>query len=187
MNQASSRSHCVFTVSLEARRRGGAPGRAAPAAAAGEDNVGGGGDADGSGGGGGAFDARVRRSKLNLVDLAGSERVGKTGSEGTILKEARWVRRRGRPDLQHAAPCAHAGGGRRAGAACHLEGAPPMLQGRKHNRLHPRHTPCKTTCNTPFCNPRPLPRYINLSLHYLEQVIVALQERSVGLGRCVRA
>jgi hypothetical protein len=70
MNQASSRSHCVFTVSLEARRRGG--------------------------GGGGALDARVRRSKLNLVDLAGSERVGKTGSEGAVLKEARWARGRTR-------------------------------------------------------------------------------------------
>lgn len=56
MNQASSRSHCVFTITLEARRPG---------------------------------DDRVRRSKLNLVDLAGSERVGKTGSEGTVLKEAK--------------------------------------------------------------------------------------------------
>jgi kinesin family member 6/9 len=27
-------------------------------------------------------------------------------------------------------------------------------------------------------------RHINLSLHYLEQVIVALQERSMGLSRC---
>ena len=26
-------------------------------------------------------------------------------------------------------------------------------------------------------------KYINLSLHYLEQVIVALQERSMGLAR----
>lgn len=26
-------------------------------------------------------------------------------------------------------------------------------------------------------------KYINLSLHYLEQVIIALQERSMGLGR----
>jgi len=56
MNQASSRSHCVFTIELVARRPG-------------ED--------------------RLRRSKLNLVDLAGSERVGKTGSEGTVLKEAK--------------------------------------------------------------------------------------------------
>jgi kinesin family protein 6/9 len=26
-------------------------------------------------------------------------------------------------------------------------------------------------------------KYINLSLHYLEQVIIALQERSMGMGR----
>jgi len=50
----------------------------------------------------------VRRSKLHLVDLAGSERVKKTGIEGTVFREA---------------------------------------------------------------------RYINLSLHYLEQVIIALQEK----------
>ena len=52
----------------------------------------------------------MRRSKLHLVDLAGSERVKKTGIEGTVFREA---------------------------------------------------------------------RYINLSLHYLEQVIIALQVRSV--------
>ncbi|MEW5312344.1 MAG: hypothetical protein WDW38_003985 [Sanguina aurantia] len=81
MNQASSRSHCIFTVFVEARKSG-------------EDVV--------------------RRSKLNLVDLAGSERVSKTGLDGVNLKEA---------------------------------------------------------------------KYINLSLHYLEQVIIALQERSMGLAR----
>lgn len=58
MNQASTRSHCIFTIALEARK-------------AGEDVV--------------------RRSKLNLVDLAGSERVSKTGIEGTILKEAKYI------------------------------------------------------------------------------------------------
>lgn len=56
--------------------------------------------------------ALVRRSKLNLVDLAGSERVGKTGVQGTLLTEA---------------------------------------------------------------------KYINLSLHYLEHVIVALSEQSKGV------
>lgn len=56
MNQASSRSHCVFTATVEARRPGA---------------------------------ATVRRARLNLVDLAGSERVGKTGSEGNTLKEAK--------------------------------------------------------------------------------------------------
>lgn len=81
MNDTSSRSHCIFTVELEAR-------------ASGSDTV--------------------RRSKLNLVDLAGSERVSKTGAEGQILSEA---------------------------------------------------------------------KYINLSLHYLEQVIIALQERAMGKSR----
>ncbi|XP_061650957.1 kinesin-like protein KIF6 isoform X2 [Phyllopteryx taeniolatus] len=55
--------------------------------------------------------ATLRRSKLHLVDLAGSDRVGKTGLNGQLLTEA---------------------------------------------------------------------KYINLSLHYLEQVIIALSER----GRC---
>ncbi|XP_073392239.1 uncharacterized protein [Physcomitrium patens] len=56
----------------------------------------------------------VRKSKLHLVDLAGSERVWKTGVDGQILREA---------------------------------------------------------------------KYINLSLHYLEQVIVALQEKFQGKMR----
>ncbi|KAL6757573.1 P-loop containing nucleoside triphosphate hydrolase protein [Haematococcus lacustris] len=81
MNMASSRSHCIFSIYVEARRNG-------------EDVV--------------------RRSKLNLVDLAGSERASKTGIDGTTLREA---------------------------------------------------------------------KYINLSLHYLEQVIIALQERAMGLSR----
>lgn len=33
----------------------------------------------------------MRRSKLNLVDLAGSERVSRTGIDGSILKEARYI------------------------------------------------------------------------------------------------
>ena len=56
----------------------------------------------------------VRRAKVNLVDLAGSERVSKTGVNGQILQEA---------------------------------------------------------------------KYINLSLHYLEQVVIALQERAMGMSR----
>ena len=35
--------------------------------------------------------AIVRRSKLHLVDLAGSERVKKTGAEGRLLQEARYI------------------------------------------------------------------------------------------------
>uniref|UniRef100_A0A8C4FBY0 Kinesin-like protein n=1 Tax=Dicentrarchus labrax TaxID=13489 RepID=A0A8C4FBY0_DICLA len=36
-------------------------------------------------------DAKYITSKLNLVDLAGSERLGKTGSEGQMLKEAVYI------------------------------------------------------------------------------------------------
>ncbi|KPI83706.1 putative kinesin [Leptomonas seymouri] len=79
MNKTSSRSHCIFTVYIEARS---------------------------------ATSSTVRRSKLNLVDLAGSERVSKTGVSGTILTEA---------------------------------------------------------------------KHINLSLHFLEQVIVALSEKAKGV------
>jgi kinesin family protein 6/9 len=79
-NDSSTRSHCIFMISLEVRELGG---------------------------------SKVRRSKLNLVDLAGSERVKKTGVGGKILNEA----------------------------------------------LH-----------------------INVSLHYLEQVIVALHEARNGKG-----
>ncbi|KAF8303239.1 putative kinesin [Trypanosoma cruzi] len=78
MNKTSSRSHCVFTIYLEARAHGSSV---------------------------------VRRSKLNLVDLAGSERVSKSGVSGTVLTEA---------------------------------------------------------------------KHINLSLHYLEQVIMALSEQASG-------
>ncbi|XP_071801723.1 kinesin-like protein KIF6 [Asterias amurensis] len=76
MNQASTRSHCIFTIHMSIRDAGS---------------------------------ATIKRSKLHLVDLAGSERIGKTGVGGTLLTEA---------------------------------------------------------------------KYINLSLHYLEQVIVALSEKS---------
>eukprot|EP00794_Sanderia_malayensis_P020071 gene20071-22040_t len=76
MNQASTRSHCIFTIHITAKDPGS---------------------------------AKMRRSKLHLVDLAGSERVSKTGVGGTLLAEA---------------------------------------------------------------------KYINLSLHYLEQVIIALSEKS---------
>ncbi|KAK2187568.1 hypothetical protein NP493_161g00027 [Ridgeia piscesae] len=76
MNQASTRSHCIFTIHITSREAGS---------------------------------ATIKRSKLHLVDLAGSERVSKTGVNGVLLNEA---------------------------------------------------------------------KYINLSLHYLEQVIVALSERT---------
>ncbi|XP_056151323.1 kinesin-like protein KIF6 [Lampris incognitus] len=58
MNQASTRSHCIFTVHLCTREPGS---------------------------------ATLRRSKLHLVDLAGSERVGKTGVGGQLLTEAKYI------------------------------------------------------------------------------------------------
>ncbi|NXJ66913.1 KIF9 protein, partial [Rostratula benghalensis] len=36
-------------------------------------------------------DGRCINSKINLIDLAGSERLGKTGSEGQVLKEATYI------------------------------------------------------------------------------------------------
>lgn len=58
MNMASSRSHCIFSVAIEARKAG---------------------------------EETVRRSKLHLVDLAGSERVGRTGVDGQTLAEAKYI------------------------------------------------------------------------------------------------
>ncbi|KAJ8289574.1 hypothetical protein GJAV_G00002830 [Gymnothorax javanicus] len=58
MNQASTRSHCIFTVHVCSREPGS---------------------------------STLRRSKLHLVDLAGSERVGKTGVGGQLLTEAKYI------------------------------------------------------------------------------------------------
>ncbi|XP_018118191.1 kinesin-like protein KIF6 isoform X2 [Xenopus laevis] len=58
MNQASTRSHCIFTIHVSSKEPGS---------------------------------ATVRRSKLHLVDLAGSERVAKTGVGGQLLTEAKYI------------------------------------------------------------------------------------------------
>lgn len=58
MNIESSRSHSIFTISLEQMSTGSEQ------------------------------DAVIKRGKLNLVDLAGSERQSKTGATGDRLKEA---------------------------------------------------------------------------------------------------
>ncbi|KAK2825896.1 hypothetical protein Q5P01_020110 [Channa striata] len=58
MNQASTRSHCIFTVHVCRREPGS---------------------------------VTVRRSKLHLVDLAGSDRVSKTGLNGQLLTEAKYI------------------------------------------------------------------------------------------------
>ncbi|XP_074254102.1 kinesin-like protein KIF6 isoform X4 [Saimiri boliviensis] len=58
MNQASTRSHCIFTVHLSSKEPGS---------------------------------ATIRHAKLHLVDLAGSERVAKTGVGGHLLTEAKYI------------------------------------------------------------------------------------------------
>ncbi|XP_028848308.1 kinesin-like protein KIF6 isoform X2 [Denticeps clupeoides] len=58
MNQASTRSHCIFTIHLCGREPGS---------------------------------ATLRRSKLHLVDLAGSERVGRTGAGGQHFTESKYI------------------------------------------------------------------------------------------------
>ena len=60
MNQASSRSHCIFTLALEGKDRNS--------------------------------DLKFT-SKLHLVDLAGSERVYKSDSDNQIKKEAKYINR----------------------------------------------------------------------------------------------
>ncbi|EDV20258.1 uncharacterized protein TRIADDRAFT_61256 [Trichoplax adhaerens] len=58
MNQASTRSHCIFTIHMSIRETGS---------------------------------DTIRRSKFHLVDLAGSERVAKSNIGGTILTEAKYI------------------------------------------------------------------------------------------------
>ncbi|GBF91684.1 kinesin family member heavy chain [Raphidocelis subcapitata] len=109
MNNRSSRSHAIFTITLEQRRmqpstaaasRAASPARRAAAAAAGdaaaaaalvaeaaedeeeEDDDG----EDGDGGDDSAEDYLI--AKMHLVDLAGSERAKRTGAEGARLREA---------------------------------------------------------------------------------------------------
>ncbi|XP_049620712.1 kinesin-like protein KIF6 [Suncus etruscus] len=58
MNQASTRSHCIFTIHISSKEPGC---------------------------------TTVRHAKLHLVDLAGSERVSKTGVGGLLLTEAKYI------------------------------------------------------------------------------------------------
>ncbi|XP_023575957.1 kinesin-like protein KIF6 [Octodon degus] len=58
MNQASTRSHCIFTVHLSSKEPGS---------------------------------TTIRHAKLHLVDLAGSERVAKSGVGGQLLTEAKYI------------------------------------------------------------------------------------------------
>ena len=64
MNADSSRSHAIFTITIESMDKG----------------------PDGQ--------QRVRKGQLHMVDLAGSERVGKTDATGQRLKEAQNINNR---------------------------------------------------------------------------------------------
>lgn len=79
LNRESSRSHCIFTLALDAVRGCGSISGGS-----------GGPDASASSGGGGAGGGEERcvSASISLVDLAGSERVSKTRSEGLVLREA---------------------------------------------------------------------------------------------------
>ncbi|KAJ3275954.1 hypothetical protein HDV01_006821 [Terramyces sp. JEL0728] len=70
MNQLSSRSHAIFTITLE--QMASYAERATETFNYSENNE----------------PVVVRRSKLQLVDLAGSERLKRTGAEGVRLKES---------------------------------------------------------------------------------------------------
>lgn len=74
LNQRSSRSHVIYTFYVTKS--------ATP-----HHHPGTGASADGF------VDPIVHQSKLHLVDLAGSERVNKTGSMGTVQKEANYINR----------------------------------------------------------------------------------------------
>jgi kinesin family protein 4/21/27 len=90
MNERSSRSHALLTLTLE-QRRCSAPDADADADADGGE---GGGDANGDGGGTAAAPSEEEDgneyliAKMHLVDLAGSERAKRTGASGARLKEA---------------------------------------------------------------------------------------------------
>lgn len=100
MNKQSSRSHAIFTITLEQRKLGPAKtersvGPPSSGRNTGRETVNSGDDDEEGGGGGGGQDAEFEdegyddflTAKLALVDLAGSERLKRTRAEGQRLKE----------------------------------------------------------------------------------------------------
>ncbi|KAG8377453.1 hypothetical protein BUALT_Bualt08G0034600 [Buddleja alternifolia] len=67
MNARSSRSHTIFRMVIESKRKDNKPSNSS------------------------SSDDAIRVSVLNLVDLAGSERVAKTGAGGVRLKEGKHI------------------------------------------------------------------------------------------------
>ncbi|KAF8057282.1 FOLD2 [Scenedesmus sp. PABB004] len=83
LNEASSRSHAIFTIIVEQSLRGGGAGAAATAEQPQQQPQQQPDGGSGSGGGG----VEVRCAKFHLVDLAGSERTKRTGVVGAALRE----------------------------------------------------------------------------------------------------
>ena len=76
-NPQSSRSHAVFTLTIERHRRQAAGGNHMEEGWWSHDDD----------------DQRTTRSRVRLVDLAGSERVATTGTDGARLREAKSINR----------------------------------------------------------------------------------------------
>ena len=126
MNMASSRSHCILTLTIENRDRDSAV---------------------------------VRRSKLHMVRAATG-----CGSRVSVCRlQSRGTKRR---DREHV--CCGGGGGGGGGAQVDLAGSERVYKTADASALT-RHEG----------------RNINLSLHYLEHVILSLRERSVAKHRTV--
>ena len=91
MNQTSSRSHAIFTITIEHTIHSSSPNLSAAAATTtGEEESP---DEEGDStlpalpSPRGKGQSEVRRSKFHFVDLAGSERAKRTGAQGNTLKE----------------------------------------------------------------------------------------------------
>jgi centromeric protein E len=83
MNERSSRSHTIFRITVESRRRKQNDAYSDDDSSVDSDD-----DDDDEG------DGAVRVSTLNLVDLAGSESVRHTGATGDRLKEGAKINQR---------------------------------------------------------------------------------------------
>ena len=90
-NRESSRSHAICQVIVESRSKVESSASSSSSSAASASSFGAYTNSNSSSGdgGSGAGGAVVKVGKLSLVDLAGSERVGKTGSSGRVLQEAK--------------------------------------------------------------------------------------------------
>lgn len=155
MNHASSRSHCVFSVEIRSKH---------PAT------------------------ATLRLSKLHMVDLAGSERVFKTesiasGAAASVVDTSR-AASKGRARSASRLEISSAGsvssrGGRSASSFDRRSAASSRRSGGFDVKSFSSRVGSVTTGGALT---RKEGRYINLSLHYLEKVIISLQGAGAAGG-----